>query len=89
MQAADAVLELIPQHDGTGWRPWRAVGRAALPSMERLRAAVEARTPEQDRFAKEYTEAIAGLMAEMKGLRKRAGEEGEDADGEEETDEEP
>ena len=56
---------------------------------EEIRAAVAARTPQQDRLAQEYAEAIAELTAEMKGLKKRAGEEGEDADGEEETDEKP
>jgi hypothetical protein len=46
---------------------WRAIGPAALPSMERVRAAMEAMTPAQDRCAASYAEDIAKQIAEMKG----------------------
>ena len=44
---------------------WKAVGKAALPSMQRVKATVEARTPEQDRLAADYAKAIGGLIEEM------------------------
>jgi hypothetical protein len=45
---------------------WKAVGKAAVPSMERVQAAMAAKTPEQDRLAAEYARAIASLIEEMK-----------------------
>ena len=49
---------------------WKAIGTAALPSMERVKAAMEAKTPEQDRLAASYAEDIAKQIAEMKGEKK-------------------
>jgi hypothetical protein len=60
---------------------WQAVGKEALPSMERVRAAVAARDPAKDKLAASYAEAIAEEIALMKGEKQRfAGgpEKGED-----------
>ncbi len=46
---------------------WRAIGPAALPSMERVRAAMAGRDPAQDKLAASYAEDIAKQIAEMKG----------------------
>ena len=46
---------------------WRAIGPAALPSMERVRAAMAGRDPAQDNLAPSYAEDIAKQIAEMKG----------------------
>jgi hypothetical protein len=45
---------------------WKAIGKAALPSIQRVKAAVEARPSEQDRFAAEYAKAIGELAEAMK-----------------------
>ena len=46
---------------------WRAIGPAALPSMERVRATMAGRDPAQDKLAASYAEGIAKQIAEMKG----------------------
>ena len=46
---------------------WRAIGPAALPSMERVRTAMAGRDPAQDKLAPSYAEDIAKQIAEMKG----------------------
>jgi hypothetical protein len=46
---------------------WRVIGPAALPSMERVRAAMAGRDPAQDKLAAGYAEDIAKQIAEMKG----------------------
>jgi len=45
---------------------WKAVGKAAVPSMERVKAAMAAKTAEQDRLAAEYAKAIENIAPEMK-----------------------
>jgi hypothetical protein len=45
---------------------WKAIGKAALPSMERVKAAMEAMTPAQNICAASYAEDIARQIAEMK-----------------------
>jgi outer membrane protein assembly factor BamB len=45
---------------------WRAIGPAALPSMERVRAAMAGCDPAQDKLAASYAEDIAKQIAEMK-----------------------
>jgi len=51
---------------------WRAVGPAALPSMERVRAAMAGRDPAQDKLAASYATDITEQIADMKGEKKTA-----------------
>jgi hypothetical protein len=50
---------------------WQAVGKNALPSMKRVRAAVAARSPEKDKFAADYARALAEEIAVLKGEKMR------------------
>jgi hypothetical protein len=62
-----ALASSHPVNRGRILSAWRSVGAAALPSMERVRAAMAGRDPAQDRLAASYAEDIARLIAEMKG----------------------
>jgi len=56
-----------PMHRGKILSAWKCLGRAALPSMERVRATVAAKTPEQDRLAADCAKAIDAAIAAVKG----------------------
>jgi hypothetical protein len=51
-----------PLHRGRIFNAWKAVGKAAVPSMERVKAAMSAKTAEQDRLAAEYAKAIEEVI---------------------------
>jgi hypothetical protein len=70
------------------FRAWQAAGKDALPSMERVRAAVAARDPAKDKLAASYAEAVGERIAEMKGLKKPAEEQRGGNQDEEKTDDE-
>jgi outer membrane protein assembly factor BamB len=65
-----ALASSHPSNRGRILSAWRSVGAAALPSMERVRAAMAGRDPAQDRLAASYAEDIAKQIAEMKGEKK-------------------
>jgi hypothetical protein len=62
-----ALESAHPEYRGRILSAWRAIGLAALPSMERVRAAMAGRDPAQDKLAASYAEGIAKQIAEMKG----------------------
>jgi hypothetical protein len=45
---------------------WKAIGKAALPSMEKVKAALEAMTPAQEKFAAGYAKTIEETIATIK-----------------------
>jgi hypothetical protein len=67
-------IALESSHPGSReriFRAWRAIGKDALPSMERVRAAVAGRDPARDKLAADYAQAIAEQIAVLKGEKKR------------------